>query len=169
MTAIYPGSFDPFSNGHLNVLKHVANLFEKVYIVVMEHPQKSRFVSVTTSRQLIEKSITGTFNNVEVVVAETSLIYKEAQRLNCDYIVRGIRNNGVDYTYEENLAEFNKAVGGIDTLFVRADVDKNISSTMIKLLLTNGESITDYVPDAVSDYLKTYLRRVLIYDNRSNR
>lgn len=159
MTAIYPGSFDPFSNGHLNILTHVANIFDKVYVVVMAHPHKNRYVDVNTARQLIDESIAGKFNNVEVMVAETTLVYKEAQRLNCDYIVRGIRNNGLDYTYEENLAEFNKAVGGIDTLFVRADIDKNISSTMIRLLLTNGESITDYVPNAVSDYLKTYLRR----------
>ena len=154
MTAIYAGSFDPFTNGHLNVLGHASDIFDKVYIVVMSHPNKKRFINVFTSADLIRQSISEYYDNVEVVVAESNLIYKEAKRLNCDYIVRGVRNNGLDYSYEENLAEFNKDVGNINTIFIRADVNKNVSSTMIRTLLANNEPISNYVPGAINKYLK---------------
>ena len=158
MIAIYPGSFDPFTNGHMNVLNHAADIFDKVYVVIMEHPNKKRLIDVFTSQNLICKSIPDYHNNVEVVVAESNLIYKEANRLGCDYIVRGVRNNGLDYSYEENLAEFNKDVGNINTIFIRADVNKNVSSTMIKTLLINNEPISRYVPGPVKKYLKESYR-----------
>lgn len=158
MTAIYPGSFDPFTNGHLNVLRHTADIFDKVYVVVMKHPSKQRLINLATSKELIDKSIPDYFDNVEVVISESNLIYKEAKRLHCDYIVRGVRNNGLDYSYEENLAEFNKDIGNINTIFIRADVNKNVSSTMIKMLLSNNESISAYVPSAINKYLKENCR-----------
>ena len=158
MTAIYPGSFDPFTNGHLNVLAHAADIFDKVYIVVMKHPNKQRLINLATSAELIGKSIPNYFDNVEVVIASSDLIYKEAKRLHCDYIVRGVRNNGLDYSYEENLAEFNKDVGNINTIFIRADVNKNVSSTMIKTLLDNNEPVSSYVPGVVNKYLKESCR-----------
>lgn len=154
MTAIYPGSFDPFTNGHLNVLKHASDIFDKVYLVVMRHPNKKRLVDVKTSEELIRKSIPDYYGNVEIVSAESDLIYKEAKRLRADYIVRGVRNNGLDYSYEENLAEFNRDVGNINTIFIRADVNKNVSSTMIKTLLANNEPISSYVPGVINKYLK---------------
>lgn len=158
MTAIYPGSFDPFTNGHLNVLGHASDIFDKVYVVVTKHPNKKRLIDVQTSEQLIRKSIPTYYSNVEVVSAESDLIYKEARRLRCDYIVRGIRNNGLDYSYEENLAEFNKDVGNINTIFIRADINKNVSSTMIRMLLANGESVSSYVPGNINKYLKENCR-----------
>lgn len=154
MIAIYPGSFDPFTNGHLNVLSHASDIFDKVYLVVMCHPDKKRFIDVFTTADLISKSIPAYLDNVEVLVAESDLIYKEAKRLRCDYIVRGVRNNGLDYSYEENLAEFNKDIGNINTIFIRADVNKNVSSTMIRTLFANGESISNYVPGEINRYLK---------------
>ena len=158
MTAIYAGSFDPFTNGHLNILNHASDIFDKVYLVVMCHPNKRRFIDSFISAALIRQSIQDRYDNVEVVVAKSGLIYKEAKRLNCDYIVRGVRNNGLDYSYEENLAEFNKDVGNINTIFIRADVNKNVSSTMIKTLLVSNESISNYVPGPINKYLKEYYR-----------
>ena len=158
MTAIYPGSFDPFTNGHLNVLRHAADIFDKVYVVVMKHPNKQRLINLATSTELIRKSIPDYFDNIEVIISESNLIYKEAKRLHCDYIVRGVRNNGLDYSYEENLAEFNKDVGNINTIFIRADVNKNVSSTMIKTLLDNNEPVSAYVPGLINKYLKENCR-----------
>ena len=158
MTAIYPGSFDPFTNGHLNVLRHASDIFDKVYVVVMKHPNKQRLINLATSAELIRKSMPDYFDNVEVVISASDLIYKEAKRLHCDYIVRGVRNNGLDYSYEENLAEFNKDIGNINTIFIRADVNKNVSSTMIKALFDNNEPVSAYVPCAVNKYLKENCR-----------
>ena len=151
--AFYVGSFDPFTNGHLNVLDHAAKIFDKVYICVMINPQKKRLIDVTISEMLIGQIIKEKYNNVELVHAETNLAYKQAKICGCDYLVRGIRNNGLDYTYEENYAEFNKEIGDINTIFIRADVNKNISSTLIKTLLENGEDISKYVPYQVFKYL----------------
>lgn len=152
--ALYVGSFDPFTNGHLNVLDHASNIFAEVCICVMTNPQKKRFVDVEVSEQMIKKIIDERYNNVKLVKAETCLAYKQAKICECDYLVRGVRNNGLDYSYEENYAEFNKEIGNINTIFIRADVNKNISSTMIKVLLANGEDISKHVPYPVFKYLK---------------
>ena len=152
--ALYVGSFDPFTNGHLNVLDHASKIFNKVYICVMTNPKKNRFIASDISEQLINQIVSCRYDNVELIKASTNLAYKQAKILGCDYLVRGIRNNGLDYSYEENNAEFNKEVGGIDTLFIRADINKNVSSTMIRLLLTNGEDVSKYVPQQVNNYLK---------------
>ena len=151
--ALYVGSFDPFTNGHLNVLNHASKIFDKVYVCVMTNPQKKRFINTDISEDLIKQIIKDGYDNVELVKATTNLAYKQAKILDCDYLVRGIRNNGLDYSYEENNAEFNKEVGGINTIFIRADVNKNVSSTMIRTLLANGEDISKYVPYPVFKYL----------------
>lgn len=152
--ALYTGSFDPFTNGHLNVLDHASKIFDEVIVCVMANPKKKRFLDIDTAENLIRQVISDRYENVKLVKAITNLAYIQAKVENCDYIVRGIRNNGLDYTYEENYAEFNKEVGGIDTVFIRADVNKNISSTMIRTLLENDQDISKYVPYQVNKYLK---------------
>lgn len=156
--ALYPGSFDPFTNGHLNVLDHAAKIFDHVYVMLMPHPNKTRLTDDSEMTMRIKSIVDERYDNVEVATSLHSLTYKEAHRLNCDYIVRGIRNNGIDYAYEENLAEFNKDIGNINTIFIRADVNKHISSTMIRTLLTNGESVADYVPETINNYLRSFCR-----------
>jgi pantetheine-phosphate adenylyltransferase len=158
MTAIYPGSFDPFTNGHLNILNHAANIFDQVYVMVMPHPNKKRLTDDTEMAKAIQSIVNERYANVEVVCPMSDLVYKEARRLGCNYIVRGIRNNGLDYSYEENLAEFNKDIGGVNTIFIRADINKHISSTMIRTLLANGESVSSYVPSEVNRYLRSFCR-----------
>lgn len=159
-TAIYAGSFDPFTNGHLNILNHASSIFNKVYVMVMTNPKKSRLLYHECATQLIKDIVENkNLNNVEVVTPQSGLLYLEAQRLKCDYIVRGIRNNGLDYSYEENLADFNKEVGGINTIFFRADTDKNVSSTMIKTLLQSHQDISKYVPREVAQYFEQGYKR----------
>lgn len=168
--ALYTGSFDPFTNGHLNVLDQAVNIFDKTIVCVMNNPHKERFVDFKTSEILISEIIKERYNSdirykekVKVITPYTNLAYKQAQECDCHYLIRGIRNNGIDYNYEENLAEFNKEIGGIDTIFIRANDYKNVSSTMIKTLYNNREidKVEKYVPKQVYEYLH---KRVLCLD-----
>lgn len=158
--ALYVGSFDPFTNGHLNVLKHASEIFDEVIICVMNNPTKKRFIEITVMENIIQEIIDNPshlpYNNIKVITAETELAYKQAQIHNCNYLVRGIRNNGLDYTYEENLADFNQQMGNINTIFIRADVNKSLSSTMIRTLLRNGENIKPFVPKEIYEYCKEH-------------
>ena len=156
--ALYPGSFDPFTNGHLNVLDHAAKIFDHVFIMVVPHPNKKRLTDYLEMQTRIKSIVSERYTNVDIAANISGLVYEEANRLGCNYIVRGIRNNGLDYAYEENLAEFNKDVGGVDTIFIRADTNKHVSSTMIRMLLANGKSVSEYVPKTVDDYLRSFCR-----------
>lgn len=156
-TALYTGSFDPFTNGHLQILKHAANIFDEVYICVMNNPMKKRLICTEDIESIIEDIITE-FDNVKLIPNHTNLAYKEAKLHNCDYLVRGIRNNGIDYAYEENNACINEHIGHIDTVYIRAGADySHISSTLIKALMQNGENIDNLVPPQMSHYIKEML------------
>lgn len=151
--ALYTGSFDPFTNGHLNVLDHASKIFDTVFVCITPNPKKERFIDIETSCDLILQIIKKRYKNVMLLKPSVNLPYLQAQIYNCDYLVRGIRNNGLDYSYEENLAEFNKEIGNINTIFIRADVNKNVSSTLIKTLLANKQDISKYVPKEIDFYL----------------
>ena len=97
-TAFYPGSFDPFTNGHLYVVKIASKLFDKVYIGIGRNPRKSRFLSAPMA-SLIEKTLElEGISNCEIVSYD-NLTIEKAEELNCDCIIRGIRNHA-DYEYE---------------------------------------------------------------------
>lgn len=161
MKTLYYGSFDPFTNGHLNVLKHASKISDKVIVVMTNNPNKKRFTDCRKMSNAIISTIKNEFDNVEFMESKLP-IYKIAKQQNCDYLVRGIRNNGLDYSYEENIAEFYKEVGHIDTIYIRADVNKNVSSTMIRTLINAGDI------DLVSQYVPSSIFEVL-YDNWNNR
>ena len=78
--ALYVGSFDPFTNGHLNILHHASNIFDEVYVCVMTNPHKKRFVDIEASEQMIKKIIDDRYNNVKIVKAETNLAYISPER-----------------------------------------------------------------------------------------
>ena len=124
-TAFYPGSFDPFTNGHLYVVKIASKLFDKVYIGIGRNPRKSRFLS-TPMASLIEKTLElEGIPNCEIVSYD-NLTIEKAEELNCDCIIRGIRNHA-DYEYELEINDANRYLNAtIPTIFLPAVY--NISS-----------------------------------------
>lgn len=153
--ALYPGSFDPFTIGHLSVLEKAVKVFNKVYIVVSQNPKKKRRYDINRSAYgILSYLITKDFydGKVELKISADTIPARIAQCLNCNYIVRGLRNN-MDYDYEESLAKFNKEVDStIETVYFRADNDA-VSSTMVYSLDNANIKIDKYLPYS-SDLIK---------------
>lgn len=146
--ALYPGSFDPFTIGHLSVLEKAVKVFDEVYVAFSQNPKKKRRYDVDRSIYALTKFLeTKNFydNKVKVFKSLDSIPARIAKEEGCDYIVRGLRNN-MDYDYEEGLAKFNKEVcPEIETIYFRADKDE-VSSTMVYSLDNAGIDVNKYLP-----------------------
>lgn len=146
MKAIYAGSFDMFTNGHLSVLEQAVDLFDKVYVVIAANSEKKRRFSVDYMSEKIQQTIAekGWQSKVEVI-SSPKLVVRLAQQLGCRYLIRGLRN-ATDYAYEENMALCNTALDdNIKTIYLRAK-DASISSSMVYELYKHGEDISRYLP-----------------------
>lgn len=143
--AIYAGSFDPFTFGHLDICKKASTLYDKLYIVIGVNTQKKRMFDIQIMKTAIEKDLCDSnIDNFEVVVFD-GLIAHLAENLNAKYLVRGLRNN-MDYNYEENIAEINKLINpSLNSIYFRAD-NKAVSSSMVKELYSYGQDLSKYVP-----------------------
>ncbi len=146
MKAIYAGSFDMFTNGHMSVLNQAIDLFDKIYVVIAVNPAKARRFDVEFMKGKMKEAVAekGYSEKVEVISTE-KLIVRLAQELGCQYLIRGLRN-ATDYAYEENMALCNTALDDeIRTIYLRAD-DASISSSMVYELYQHGEDISRYLP-----------------------
>ena len=146
--AIYPGSFDPFTNGHLDVVKKASELFDRVAIVVAVNKNKSRTYDVDKMCKAIEATLNE--NNITNCVVGTwrGLIAELMQVWKAKYLIRGLRNT-MDYNYEENIAEVNKLIyPEIEYVYFRAD-NSAISSSMVRELNSFGQDVSEYIPAAV--------------------
>lgn len=149
----YPGSFDPFTNGHLHVVKKSAILFDKVVIGIGIHPNKKRRYDKNKMKSAIEKVlIRENLTNVSVITYD-NWSADAAVKYHAMFLVRGIRN-GMDYQYEENIAAANEEVSGMDTIYIRAGSLGSISSSMVMELLRNGKDVSMYVPEEVLEVIK---------------
>lgn len=150
--AIYPGSFDPFTNGHLDIVKKSAALFEEVFVVIGVNDQKKRTFESGKMKAAIEAALQELeITNVQVIIYE-GLVAEFAKSHQIKYMIRGLRNN-MDYNYEENIAEVNKLINpDMEYVYFRA-VNVAVSSSMVKELHSFGMDVSPYLPRAVYDML----------------
>lgn len=148
----YAGSFDPFTNGHIHVIKQASKLFDKVYVGIGINNSKVRHYKQEDMREVIIKTLKREkLNNVEVVIYN-GLSIECAKSVNATYLIRGIRN-GMDYQYEENLASMNEEISNMDTIYIRAGKYGVVSSSFVRDLINNNMSVEKYVPKEIADYL----------------
>ena len=146
--AVYPGSFDPITNGHLDILQRATKIFDKVIVLVAINSSKNHRFTVEERVQMI-KEATADIPNVEVDSSE-GLTVKYAKEHGADTLIRGLRAVS-DFEYEFRLASANEfADASIDMVFFMARGDKTfISSSAIIELYNNGVDISALVPESV--------------------
>ena len=119
--AIYPGSFDPFTNGHLDIVKKVAALFDEVYVVIGANAKKNRSIDALKMKAAIEQTMQENGLHNVVVAVYDGLVAQYAKTNGIRYMIRGLRNN-MDYNYEENIAEVNKLINpDMEYVYFRAE------------------------------------------------
>lgn len=152
--AIYPGSFDPFTNGHLDMVIKASRLFEKVYIMLGINFNKKRTYDCESMKQAIEDTLKAkNITNCEVIIYD-GLVAQYTKENNIGYMIRGLRNN-MDYNYEENIAEVNKLINSnLEYVYFRAE-NVAVSSSMVKELNSYDQDVSKYVPDAVLKLIKS--------------
>lgn len=148
----YAGSFDPFTNGHLQIVKKASKCFKKVIVGIGYNPEKKARINKIKMSKAIKKTILRlNLNNVEVVLYN-GLTVDEAKKYKADILIRGLRN-GTDYQYEENISEMNEKVSGIDTCYFRAGNLGYLSSSVVMEMYNNNKKIDEYVPKEIAELL----------------
>ena len=158
--AVYPGSFDPITTGHLDIIERTSKIFDKVIVLVAINRNKKATFSVEEKKQMI-KTVTKHLPNI-IVESSSDLVSKFALENNVNVIIRGLRNFN-DYQDEISLFQFNRSIApNIDTfaLFPSAN-NLFLSSSSIKELVSFGADIKNYVPAEIEDYVRETIKQRL--------
>jgi pantetheine-phosphate adenylyltransferase len=147
--AVYPGSFDPFTYGHLDIATRAAKMFETVHIVVVHNPAKNPRLTTEQRVELITEILKNKPGNFVVSSLDTGLLVDYCKSLGADALVKGVRTN-VDLDYELPMAQVNRDLSGIETIFIPADPTHGfVSSSLVKQVFDLGGDISKYVPAEV--------------------
>ncbi|MGM9604813.1 MAG: pantetheine-phosphate adenylyltransferase [Faecousia sp.] len=147
-TAVYPGSFDPITSGHLNIIRRAANIFDKLIVCVMVNAGKNPMFTLEEREELIRR-VTPDLPNVEVDCSNELLADYAKRRGSC-VIVKGLRA-GSDFENEFQMALVNRKINPeLDTMFLTADSQyMYLSSSMVKELGNYGAELSDFLPEEI--------------------
>lgn len=150
ITAIYPGTFDPITLGHLDIIRRVAAIFDKLVISVVMNIEKTPLFDIDERVDLIGRVVAG-LPNVEVT-SSIELLADFVKQYENPVIIKGLRNH-IDYEYETTMAVFNKKLNPqLETFFITAKLEYTyVSSTAVRQLAAYGSDLSDYVPELVAE------------------
>ena len=160
--AIYPGSFDPVTNGHLDIIERGCKLFDEIIIGILVNPDKQPFFTVEERKEMLNE-VVKSINKRSCTLRVDSfsgLLVKYAVAQQADVIVRGIRAIS-DYEYELQMALMNRRLEpGIETVFMMpAEIYSYVSSRLVKEVFHLGGAITGLVPPHVENRMKEKLNQ----------
>ncbi len=161
-TAFYPGSFDPMTNGHLDVLVQALNVASKVIVAIGIHPGKKPLFSFNERAQMIRSSLARALpdkvNDIDVVSFD-NLVVDAARAHGASLLVRGLRD-GTDLDYEMQMAGMNRQMApDIQTLFLPAGTaSRPITATLVRQIASMGGDVSAFVPTDVLKALKAKLK-----------
>ena len=153
MIAIYPGSFDPLTNGHLDIIERGRKIFDHFVVAVLKNPHKQPLFTPEERKEMIEEAVK-CFSNVEVEIFD-GLLVNFARKKGCQVIIRGLRAIS-DYEYETQIAVTNRKMAPeIETLFLPTSTEFSyLNSTVVKEIASFGGCIRGLVPPVVEKRLR---------------
>ena len=145
--AVFPGSFDPITLGHTDIINRALPLFDELTIAIGININKKYMFDVDTRIQMIEKVYA---NEPKIkVISYTGLTVDLCHKLNIDFILRGLRNPA-DFEFEKAIAQTNRKLGNVETVFLLTGPETSyISSSIVRDIYKNGGDISDLVPKEI--------------------
>ncbi len=150
--AIYPGSFDPITLGHLSVLRRACVVFEKVQLVIVHNPSKTPTFDLEQRVRLAQQSVAelNGVTNISISTLESGLLAEHAIELGAKAIIKGFRTAS-DVEYELPMAQVNRDLSGIETVFFAAEAGFGfVSSSLVRQVHSLGGDISGYVTKSVA-------------------
>lgn len=156
--ALFPGSFDPFTNGHLNIVERATRIFDQVIIGIFTNTNKTALFSLEEKLELT-KEATKHLENVTIVAQEAGLTVTIAQRMGANFLIRGLRSIK-DYEYERDIAFMNQHLNQeVETVFLLADnAHSSLSSSVIKEIAQFNGDVAPFLPPVINQAMKQKMK-----------
>ena len=154
--AVVPGSFDPVTLGHLDVIGRAASLFDRLHVVVTHNPGKQALLTPEERVRLIRESLADAHTRGDIVIDEwgSGLLVDYCRRVGAEALVKGLRSS-TDAAYETPMAMVNRDLAGVETLFLVAHpATSHVSSSLVRQVAALGGDVSPYVPAVVARALQ---------------
>lgn len=151
-----PGSFDPVTLGHLDVIERAAGIFDQLHVLVVHNPGKTALLPIAQRVSLLQEAIaaSGAAANILVTSWSVGLLVDYCTDVGASVLVKGIRSQ-VDVAYETPMAIVNRDLAGVETIFMLPDpAHAHVSSSLVRQVASLGGDVAPYVPRVVAEYLK---------------
>lgn len=154
---VCPGSYDPVTNGHVDIIERARRLYDEVVVAIVHNPAKQGAFTVEERTVLIEEA-TAHLSGVSVQTFADTLVVDVCTQVGADAMLKGLRGEA-DFAYELPMANMNRHLTGIETVFLVADPSlTHVSSSLVKEVVRYGGDVTGLVPDGVASALAARLR-----------
>ncbi len=155
--AVVPGSFDPITRGHLDVIERAAGIFDELHVLVVHNPGKTALLPIAQRVTLIQDAITEAKlpDNILVTSWSVGLLVDYCTDVGASVLVKGIRSE-VDVAYETPMAIVNRDLAGVETVFLLPSPEhSHVSSSLVRQVSALGGDVTPYVPPVVARFLQS--------------
>ena len=154
--AVVPGSFDPVTLGHLDVIERAAGIFDEIHVLVVHNPAKTALLPVAQRVSLLERAVAdaGFAGKILVTSWSVGLLVDYCTEVGACVLIKGVRSQ-VDVAYETPMAIVNRNLAGVETIFLLPDpAHAHVSSSLVRQVASLGGDVSPYVPRVVAELLQ---------------